>query len=249
ACFWLDNPKPATDIELAHFEGEGTSSNLNDIPGAHVPFVFPLTPNFFDRQRPLFDTQGQAIHALTQVWLHDVNGPLAADAMMIAATHHLRRGNYQEAERLFAMVREMHGDTKHAAAAYVLGQHASFSSYQGSKYDGKQLEEARRLAESTLRLYPDLPQRKKLRQDLESINAEIVKRDWERVQFYMKRGEKDAAAVYAEYIIRDTPDSPRAADARALLLELGPEYSKGILPLPLHKPPSTPVDNYDTLAD
>lgn len=249
ARYWLNFPKPATQVELAHFEQDAPVSELGSNPDAHAPFNFPLKPNFIDRSRPFFDTPGRAMQALRSIWLNDPTGPLADDAIMLAATHHLRRGDYQEADHLFASVREQYGEKEHAAAAFVLGQHASYSSYQGKKYDSKQLEEARKLTDSALRLFPDLPQKKKLQSDLDRMKMEGAERDWDRVQYHLRRREKDSAAVVAEYIVRDSPDSPRAEDARKLLLDLGPEYAAGILKTPLHKPPSTPVDPYEPMPE
>jgi outer membrane protein assembly factor BamD (BamD/ComL family) len=248
ALYWLDSPKPATEVELAHFSRDDSETRLEDIPEARVPYVFPLTPNLFDRSRPLFDTQGRAMQALRSVWMNDPTGPLADKALMITATHHLRKGDFQEADHYFATIREQYADRKTAASAYVLGQHASYNSYQGSKYDGKQLDEARKLTDSALRMYPDLPQANKLKKDLKRMKQESSERDWEKVQFYKKRGENDAVAVYCEYILRDYPDSPRAADARKLLLELGPDYAKGILPAPVYKP-AAPSEPYDAQED
>lgn len=245
ARYWLNYPKPATQVELAHFEEDAPTADLQKNPDASVPFSFPLKPNVTDRSRPLFDTPGRAMQALRSIWLNDPTGPLADDALMTSALHHLRRGDYQEADHLFASVREQYGDKEHAPAAYVLGQHASYSSYQGARYDSKQLEEARKLTDSALRLYPNLPQKKKLQADLDRISREGAERDWIVVQYHLRRREKDSAAVIAEYIVRDFPDSPRAEEAKKLLLDLGPEYSAGILKTPLHKPPSTPVDPYE----
>jgi outer membrane protein assembly factor BamD (BamD/ComL family) len=242
ARYWLNAPKPASAVELTHFTQEDPQSRLEDLPEARVPYSFPLTPNLFDRSRPLFDAQGRALQALRSVWINDPTGPLADDALMMAATHHLRKGDYQEADHIFGNVREQYADREHASAAYVLGQHASFKSYQGARYDAKQLDEARKLTDSALRLYPDLPQKKKLEVDLRRMKQEAAERDWQRVQYHLKRREKDSAAVYAEYIVEQFPGSPQAAEARKLLIELGPDFSQGILRTPLHKPPATPVD-------
>ncbi|MGQ0635417.1 MAG: outer membrane protein assembly factor BamD [Planctomycetaceae bacterium] len=245
ARYWLNSPKPVSQVELAAFSKGDPDTKLEDIPDARVPFTFPLTPNLFDRTRPLFDTQGNALKALKSVWMNDPSGPLADEALMLYATHKLRKGDYREAESFFGTIRETYSDSEHAPAAYFLGQHASHMSYQGARYDGKQLAEARKLTESALRLFPDRPETKKLQGDLEKIKREEARREWIDVQFYLKRQEKDAAAVCAEYILRDFPDSPEAAQAKALLMELGPDYSQGILPIPLHKPQATPVDPYD----
>jgi hypothetical protein len=82
-------------------------------------------------------------------------------------------------------------------------------------------------------LFPDLPQRPKLENDLQKIDAEEVEREWQRVLFYKKRKEKDAAAVYCEFIAEKYPDSPQAAKARELLKEYGPQHAQGILTTPL----------------
>lgn len=245
ALYWLDSPKPASEIELAHFSEESPERKLEDIPEARVPYSFPLTPNLLDKSRPLFDTPGRALQALRSVWINDPTGPLADDALMICATHHLRKRDYQEADHLFSTIREQYPEGDHASAAYVLGQHASYNSYQGSRYDSKQLEEARKLTDSVLRLYPDLPQQKKLKGDLTRMDDEKAERDWVRVQFYLKRGEKDSAAVMAEFLLKDYPDSSRAKEARSLLLELGPDYAQGILTKPIPKPQAVPYENPD----
>ncbi|MSR60360.1 MAG: hypothetical protein EXS05_22415 [Planctomycetaceae bacterium] len=245
ARYWLNSPKNPSEVELAHFEQADPQTKLEDMPDAQVAFSFPLTPNLFDKTRPLFDTQGRALQALRSIWTKDSQGPLADDALLLAATYHLRKRDYESADHNFATIRELYGEREHAATAFILGQHASYQSYQGPRYDGKQLEEARKLTDSTLRLYPDAPQTKKLKADKERMRMEIAERDWTRVQYHLKRaGEKDSAAVYAEYIILQHPDSPRAAEARKLLLELGPEYAQGILPTSLFKAPSMPIEEY-----
>jgi TolA-binding protein len=231
-------------VELAYFSQEKPEKPLEDLPEAQVPFTFPLTPNLFDKSRPMFDTQGRALQALKSVWMNDPTGPLADDALMIVATHHLRKGDYAEADHDFGTIREQFGDSEHAEAAYVMGQHASYKSYHGARYDGKQLEESRKLTDSALRLFPSSPHTRKLEGDLARMKEELAERDWQRVEFHMKRGEKDSAAVYSEYILRDYPSSPRASNARNLLLKLGPDYAQGILDVPLHKPPATPVEEY-----
>jgi len=243
--YWLDAPKPASEIELASFEDEAGAERLKDLPEAQIPFRFPLKPNFTDKTRPLFDTSGRAVQALKSVSLHDIDGPLADDALMTLATYYLRKRDYREADHYFKSIREQCRKSEFIPASYVLGAHASLMSYQGAQYDGKQLEEAKKLATSAVRLYPDLPQRAKLEGDIKRIDAEAAARDWTRVEFHlkraeapletaeMKRSEKRAAAVYCETIIEKYPDSPQAVKAREELIKLGPQNAAGILKTPL----------------
>jgi outer membrane protein assembly factor BamD (BamD/ComL family) len=239
ARFWLNSPKPPSEIELASFTDDDGEERLKELPEATIPWHFPLTPNLFDKSRPLFDTEGRALQALRSVYLHDPDSKLAAQAVMTQAVYHLRKKDYREADRDFNQIREQYHDKKYSEknelvpAAYVLGAHSSLRSYQGSRYDGRQLEEARKLTQQAIRLNPDLPQRPKLEADLRRIEAEMAEREWTRVLFHRKRGEKDSEAVYCENIMNDYPDSPRAEEARERLLKLGPQHAAGILMTPL----------------
>jgi TolA-binding protein len=235
ARYWLNSPKPASEIELASFTDENGEERLDQLREAYEPGDFRLKPNFTDRTRPVFDTPGRAMQALRSVWLHDSNGPLASKALMTQALYHLRKRDYREADTYFSQIRESYGQSEYAQAAYVLGAHASLKSYLGSHYDGKQLEEAKKLTKTATRLFNEIPQRPKLENDLRKIDAEEIEREWQRVLYYKKRREKVSVAVYCEWIVEKFPDSPQAVKARELLIELGPQYSAGILTTPLFK--------------
>ena len=241
--FWLNSPKPASEIELASFTDENGAERLDQLREAYDPGEVRVKPNFTDKSRPFFDTPGRAVQALRSVHLHDPSGPLADDSLMILALYHLRKRDYREADTYFSQIRESYHKSEYLQAAYVLGAHASYKSYLGPRYDGKQLEEAKKLTKSATRLFPDLPQRPKLENDLQKIDAEEIEREWQRVLFYKKRNEKDSAAVYCEFIAEKFPDSPQAAKARELLKEYGPKYSKGILSTPLFDTNKKPGDS------
>jgi tetratricopeptide (TPR) repeat protein len=248
--YFLNSPKPASEIELASFKDEEGGERLDQLREAYDPGELRVKPNFTDKSRPFFDTPGRGVQALRSVTLHDPSSKLADDALMILALYHLRKKDYREADVYFSQIREStnkHKDRdKNLQAAYVLGAHASLKSYLGARYDGKQLEEARKLTKNAIRLFPDIPQRPKLENDLRKIDAEMIEREWQRVVFHKKRGEKDSVAVYCEYIVNTFPDSPQAAKARELLIELGPQYSKGILAQPLFDTKQEPAESNKT---
>jgi len=205
-----------------------------------VPWTVSFPVNVFDRTRPVFDPEGRALQALRAVWMNDPTGPLADDALLLHAVYHLRKKDYRQADDDFAMIRQEFANRELAPAAYVLGSHASIQAYQGAAYDGKQLDEAKNLTESALRLFPDLPQRPKLLRDLATLNAELAKRDWERANYHLKRREKAAAAYYCEAIIENYPDSPYAGQARGVLERLGPEFAAGLLSEPIARSSEAP---------
>jgi outer membrane protein assembly factor BamD (BamD/ComL family) len=233
ARFWLGNPKMPAEVELAHFEKTDSAAGLEKKADASVPWTVTFPINLFDRKRPIFDPEGRALQALRAVWMNDPTGPLADDALLLHAVYHLRKKDFRQADDDFAMIRQEFANRELAPAAYVLGSHASMMAYQGAAYDGKQLEEAKNLTESALRLFPELPQRPKLMRDLESLNNELARRDWERAAYHLKRKEKAAAAYYCEAVVENFPDSPYAQKAREALDRLGPQFAAGLLSEPM----------------
>lgn len=235
---WLNFPKPASDLELAQYSTPDV--NRGQTIGEAVTYTFPLTPNLFDRSRPVFDTQGRAIQALTTIWLHDSTGPLADDALMMAATYHLRKRDFQEADRYFKLVRENYPQSEYVQASYVIGAHAKLMTYQGSRYDGQTLKDASDLTQSTIRMFPDLPQRDNLLEKLSNIRQQKAERDWERVQYHMRRKEKTAAVLYCKMILEAHPQSPFAEKAHQLIAKIDPKQLEPFLrPVPEEPLPGT----------
>jgi outer membrane protein assembly factor BamD (BamD/ComL family) len=198
---------------------------------------WPLVPNLTDKTRPLFDTQGRALQALKTIWQHDPLGELADDALVMTAAHYLRKGDYREADHYFGILREEYAKSEHAANAFVLGSHVKLMNYQGAKYDGKILGDADNLVRSTINLYPNVPQREKLLEELAHIREEAAKRDWAKVELYRRKNKYKSAALYCEVLIQDHPNSSYAQMARDYLAELDPKYRNGLLseyPEPKH---------------
>jgi len=234
AMTWLGNPKPATEVEMQHFAQNATEHGLDKNTDTQIPAEVWFPVNVADRKRPVFDPDGRALEALRSVWMNDPTGPLADDALLAHAVYRLRSGDFIEADRDFATIREQYADREVAAQAYVLGAHAALLAYQGPAYDGKQLEEARQLTQSALRLFPNLPQKQKLENDLVRIKEEQANRDFMAASYHLKRDEKSAAAYYLESMVQNQPDASQAEKARELLVQLGPEHAAGLLPKPIY---------------
>ncbi len=218
---WLGMPKFATTSEV-------TPVNLEDPRATPIPkrqkppHSAILVPNLFDKSRPAFDTPGHALDALKSIWLYDPRGPLADDAIMMTASHHLHAGNYQEADRYFSMLREEYPQSTHLQASFVLGSHVKLMSYQGAGYDDKQLEDARQLKESTLRLFPNLPERERQKAELHKIEEASAQRLWDLVELYGRKDKPKAQIIYAEELLQTYPKSSYAPKAREALAKLKP---------------------------
>lgn len=184
-------------------------------------------PNFTDKARPLFDPEGNGVAALRLIWLNDPTGPLADDALMLAASHYARSGNFIEADRHYTLLREEYPNSPHVQNAFVLGSHVKLMSYEGPNYDSKSLEDAKHLKESTLRLYPNLVDRERVELELRKIEIARAAREWEQVIFHERKSNERGQAIYCHLLLERYPDTPYAKLARDRLKELGPQFASG----------------------
>lgn len=248
ARYWLGSPPSPSEIELAQYnEGRlNTPEGDKEIP---VPRQVAVVPNFTDSTRPFFDTHGRALQALTAVWLNDPTGPIADDALLMAATYHMRRKDYKEADHYFNILREEYPQSEHVQTAYVVGQRVKLLAYQGADYDGKALEDARKLTGSTLKLFPEAEQKQRLESDLSKMNSEAVARDWKRVELYLRKRQYESAAVYCVLIMNRAPNSEFAVKAYQTMVKIGPERagdSWNRMPRPAQSvPPRQPNETFD----
>lgn len=227
---WLDFPEVAKIGEIHQVNFDEPSRALPSEEPPQIPKAKPLfVPNFRNKKEPLFDTPGNGVAALSAVWMHDPTGPLADDAMMLVASYHARKGNYVEADRFFQMLRETFPNSKHVQNAFVLGSHVKLMSYQGPVYETRTLQEAQLLKESTLRLYPNLPESDRIKDELARIEDAKALVRWTSAEFYLRKKNKRASAIYCHQVINEYPSSPYAEKARARLVELGPEYASGAI--------------------
>jgi len=224
ARYWLDFPDDVGEsgdasVKLASAEQskatpeKATKSNL------------ALVPNLTDKSRPLFDTYGRGLEALRSIWLHDATGPLADDALMLSANHHLRTENFPEAARLYGLLRDQYPDSPHFKDAFLLGSHVTLASYQGPAYDGKALTEARDLKKTMLGIFPDLSpeQRERLQREVVRMDEAEVARVWDLVEFYTVKNQPSAVALHCYAIINQYPDSKFAELSRKKLQQLEAE--------------------------
>ena len=217
---WLDVPVPAatrSEIQQAGFEEGDAAAEPQKLNTDDITVKVPLLPNFHDKTRPVFDTRGRAIRALKNIWMNDPLGPLSDDALMMTATHFLKQSNYVEADRYYKILREEYPKSPHLEKAFVLGSHVKLMSYQGPYYEGETLKAAKELKESTLRLFPDNPQRQQIRQELQDIYEAEAKRYWARVVYWQRKNKPRAIALACKNLIDAYPESESAQKAREVL--------------------------------
>ena len=218
---WLELAEPAASSQIRTVSMEEPVEADSEPRQSRDPTLnYRILPNFHDRTRPTFDTQGRALQALKAIWLNDPTGPLADDALMLTATYHLRRGNHVEADHYFQILREEYSDSPHLEDAFVLGSHVKLMSYQGPYYDGTSLQGAQKLKEQTLQLFPDVEERQKLREELRRLYMLDAQRAWYRVQYWQKKDNPRAVAVACLQVISEYPDTRYAEECRGMLASI-----------------------------
>jgi TolA-binding protein len=228
ARIWLDFPEAADLGEVQQVNYDDFRKKLPAENPAEKKAKGPaFWPNFTDESRPLFDPEGNGVGALRLIWLNDPTGPLADDALMLAASHYARKGDFVEADRHYTLLREEYPNSPHVQQAFVLGSHVKLMSYQGPNYDGKTLEDSEQLKESILRLYPDLDDKERIQRELSRMEEAKAAREWELVVLYERKNNPRAQAVYCHLLIERYPNTSFAKLARQRLQDLGPEYASG----------------------
>ncbi len=124
ARIWLEVAEPVAKNEIRQVSGEKVIEEAEPPkPPLDPTLRVRVLPNFHDRSRPMFDTQGRALECLKSIWMNDPTGPLADDSLMLTATYYQRHNNYVEADRYFEILREEYPDSPHLEEAFLLGAH------------------------------------------------------------------------------------------------------------------------------
>lgn len=229
---WLEISEPEATSQIRQVSGEKVLEEAPPRKSMDPTVRGRVLPNFHDKSRPIFDTQGNALKALKSIWMNDPTGPLADDALMLTATHYQRHENYVEADRYYEILREEYPDSPHLEEAFLLGAHVKQMSYQGPYYEGSDLVGARKLKEQTLQLFPASHERQQIRKDLEVLYLQEAERVWSKVAYYQKKNKPRAIAIACAELISDYPDTPYAKDARQILSTIDKSELKGLPEIP-----------------
>jgi hypothetical protein len=237
AHYWLGFPEDTLPSEIR-------LASLSAASAPHLNHRAPppaLLPNFTDHTRPLFDSVGRAEQALKSIWLNDPTGPLADDALMLTANYKLQENDFDDAAYYYALVRDQYPDSPHFQDAYLLGSHVTLATYQGPSYDSRPLHEARGLKETAQQIFPDLDpeQQRLLNEELVRIAEDEVAREWEKVEYYLRKDQPASVALHCNYILHHHPNSSYATRARELIAQLQQD-GVPLTPIGMGAPPAAP---------
>jgi outer membrane protein assembly factor BamD (BamD/ComL family) len=192
-------------------------------------FVWPQWWHM-EKTKPFLDEQGRAIEKLEQVRLHDINGPLADQALFMCGTVKMYNENYREADHYFSQIANRHKESPLAAKALELAIFCKHMSTGGSDYDGRKTAEARNLVKVAFNNYPQLandPQKRKFLEDqLIGIDLQQAEKDYKIAEFYRRTGHPGSAYFYYELVRRRYPNTKYARMAEESWNSLRAELEK-----------------------
>ncbi|HZZ73494.1 MAG TPA: outer membrane protein assembly factor BamD [Pirellulales bacterium] len=197
-----------------------------------------VTPNFLDKTRPWFDTEGNALATWDHVRLKDPTGPLADSAIMATANAHFLDGHWEEADYYYTLIRKDYPKSRFQVQAHLLDLQAKLKKYQGPEYDSAPLKEADELITQMLRQFPNELQgeRDRLLAAKTDVRGQLARRDWQRAEYYAKGEYYGAAKVYYASLVKEFPNSNYANLAQERINAY-------------HGKPDVPLSNYEYVKD
>ena len=200
---------------------------------------WPVTPNFFDKTRQLFDTIGRSIKNYENIRLNDPTGPLADDAIMATANSHFLRGRWVDADEQYDLLRKEYPRSDHQFEAHILGLQCKLRKYQGPSYDGAPLDEAKLLVKQLKIQFSgklDAEQRQRLADVDAQLTKELATREFNMGQHFDNIKEYGSAKYYYAQVMKNHPETPLANQARDRIQALAGE-------------PDRPVSSLDPVLD
>jgi outer membrane protein assembly factor BamD (BamD/ComL family) len=181
-----------------------------------------ITPNFTDKQRPWFDTWGNALKAYEHVRMNDPTGPLADDSIMAAGNAYFLSGRFEDAAFQYDILRKDYPKSEHQLKAHLLAMEAKQQIYQGPMYDGTALKEAGEVADQTLIRFGDSLGRDRDRV-VEAKNRIVelrAEREWALGQYWDRKACYAAARIHYQAVIDDFPQTLAAQRAQERLEQI-----------------------------
>jgi outer membrane protein assembly factor BamD (BamD/ComL family) len=182
-----------------------------------------VTPNVFDKKRPLFDTIGRSMKVYENIRLNDPTGPLADDAIMATANSYFLRGRWTDADSQYDLLRKEYPRSDHQFDAHILGLQCKLRKYQGPSYDGAPLEEAQVLVKQLKVQFAgelDAEQRQRLAEVDAQLNKELATRAYNMARHYDNLEEFGAARQLYADVVEKYPQTPLANESRERIASL-----------------------------
>jgi outer membrane protein assembly factor BamD (BamD/ComL family) len=197
---WLEPTRKQMDEYQEQLQGKRT-------------VVLPTLYVHVNRDMPMLDPEGNALLLLHTIYLHDVNGKMAEQALLYLGTINFYRGEYKEADFYFSELREKYKDGPYAAKAIKQSIICKQLSTGGSMYDSGPIQQSKDMIMKAQATYKDFADDKWIETQLKTITIQQADRDFNIAEFYKRTGHPGAAYFYYELVKRRYPGTSYANQA------------------------------------
>ena len=164
---------------------------------------------------PLFSGNDEAVEILRKVYEHQPTGKLADISILKIADYNYDKGFWLEAEHYYEKYTDDFGERKHGRKALSRSAQSAIAQCKGSLYDTSMLTVARERLQQYQVLYPE--EKEKAAATLEHLRNVEAEKEYQIASYYRRAGHPDAAAYYADRVIKNYADTPWAGRAGELL--------------------------------
>ncbi len=181
-----------------------------------------ITPNFFDKTRPMFDTWGSSVRVYDMVRINDPRGPYSDEAIMNTANANFLKHRWDDAAYYYKLIRTDYPKSSHQLQAHLLGIQSKLRMYQGPGYDDRPLKEAEELIDHTLVQFgTELgEERQRLVNAKGEVHFQLAMREYQFAQFYDKGEHYAAARMYYGDIVKNYPQTKLADVSQTRLAQI-----------------------------
>ena len=178
--------------------------------------------NFKDKTMPRWDTVGNTVAIYESIRMDDPTGPLADDATMATANTLFLNGRWEDASYHYDLMRTEFPQSEFQPQAHLLGMQAKLRSYQGPHYDGKPLQDAKKLGHTLQTQFANqMPnERENIAQTMKVVEAQLAERDYSLGEFYYNSRHYYAAKYYYNEVVKQYPQSRFADLAKSRIDEV-----------------------------
>jgi outer membrane protein assembly factor BamD (BamD/ComL family) len=167
------------------------------------------------------NAEDEGLAILQKVYDHRPTGNLAPDALFRRGEFQMQKKKYDEAEETFRNFDKEFPNHERARSAELLAAQAAMIANLGPVYGDASLKRANDQLEAYRDRHPDAAAAENVPQALEKIRQAEAQKKYEVAAYYLRAQKPRAAVFYARRVVREYPDTPAEAQARALLRKLG----------------------------
>jgi TolA-binding protein len=192
----------------------------------------------FDGRLPIIDVQGSVLQALEHVRQNDPDGPLADDASLQIADHHMRHKDYDSAAIYYDQFMTEYPKSPYLQEVQHAAIDARLKGYLGPEYDSSGLEKVRVLVRKTMSTFPERQETfERLYHTLDVVNDAEAEKTFKIGMQYKHIKKISSAEYYFGKIPQRWPNSPWALKAKTELAALAKMPRTASMPKKIIIPP------------